>query len=98
MPYRDALRERDIDGTGPAILESPANMKGRVFEQSDEAALEAQETGGAHHGGLHEFVEFAGRTEFTGNFQDLVKLLGLGTRHAIQLGIGKGNGAITAKS
>src|SRR5450631_768657 len=43
---RDAVVERDIDGTGQAVLHSPSNVKGGVVEEPDEAAPEPEETGG----------------------------------------------------
>ena len=88
---RDAIVERDIDGTGAAVLHCPSNMEGVLFEEPDEAAPEAEETGGADHRGLHELVEFSGGTEFEGNLEDFVEFVGLGTRHAVQLGVGDGD-------
>ena len=85
---RDAIVERDIDGTGHAVLHSPSNVEGGLFEQPDEAALEAEETGGADHRGLHELVEFSGGTEFEGNLENFVQFVGLGARHAVQLRVG----------
>ena len=37
---------------------------------------------------LHELIEFPGRSELEGNLENLVQFLGLGARHAVQLGIG----------
>ena len=68
-------------------------MEGGLFEQPDEAALEAEETGGADHRGLHELVEFSGGTEFEGNLEDFVQFVGLGAGHAVQLGVGDGDRA-----
>ena len=94
---RDAIVERDIERTGHSVLHSPANVEGGLFEEPDEAALEAEETGGADHRGLHELVEFSGRTEFEGNLEDFVQFVGLGTGHAVQLGIGDGDRAKTGQ-
>ena len=88
----DPVVKRDIDGPRYAFFHPPANMKGVLFEQSDEAALEAEETGGADDGGLHELVELAGRAQFKRNFENLVQLMGLSAGHAIQLGVGNRNG------
>ncbi len=85
--------KRDIDGTGDSVLHSPANVEGGRFEESDEAALETEEAGGADDRGLHELVEFSGGTEFEGNLEDLVEFAGLGTGHAVQLGVGDGDRA-----
>ena len=91
---RGAIVERDIHGTGDAVLHSPANVEDvRFLEKPDEAALESEETGGTDHRGLHELVEFSGGTEFEGNLEDFVQFVGLGTRHAVQLGVGDGDRA-----
>ena len=84
----DVIVERDIDRTGDALLHCPSNVEGGVFEEADEAALEAEETGGTDHRGLHELAEFAGGSEFERNLEDFVEFVSLGTRHTVQLGIG----------
>ena len=89
----DAIVERDIEGAGDPVLHSPANVEYGLFEEPDEAALEAEETGGTDHRGLHELVELSGGTEFEGNLEDFVQFVSLGTRHAVQLGVGDGNRA-----
>ena len=63
-------------------------MEGGLFEQTDEAALEAEETAGADHRSLHELVEFSGGTEFEGDLENFVQFVGLGSRHATQLRVG----------
>src|SRR5208282_5286151 len=88
---RGAIVERDIDGTGDAVLHSPSNVKGSVFKEPDEAAPEAEKTGGPHGRGLHELVEFSGGTKLEGNLQDFVQFAGLSPRHAVQLGVGDGD-------
>ena len=87
---RDVIVERDIDRTGEAFFHCPSNVEGGIFEEADEAALEAEETGGANHRGLHELVELASGSEFERNLEDFVEFVGLGTRHSVQLGIGHG--------
>ena len=93
-----AIVERNIDGTSDSVLDSPANMEGGLLEESDDAALEAEETGGADDRGLHELVEFSGGTEFERNLEDFVEFVGLGTGHAVQLGIGDGDRAKAGQS
>ena len=88
-----AVIERDIDRAGDSVLDSPADVEGGVFEESDEAAFEAKEAGGAEDGGLHELIEFSGGTEFEGNLEDFVEFMGLGAGHAVQLGVGDGDRA-----
>ena len=89
-----AIGERDIEGTDDAVLHCPANVEGLLFfEKPDETALESEETGGPEHGGLHELVKFSGGTELKGNLEDFVQFVGLGTRHAVQLGVGDGDRA-----
>jgi hypothetical protein len=73
-------------------------VESSLFEQSDEAALEAEETGGPDHRGLHELVELSGGTEFEGNLEDFVQFVGLSTGHAVQLGIGDGDRAKSGQS
>ena len=68
-------------------------MERGLFQEPDEAALEAEKAGGADDGGLHELVEFSGGTEFERNLEDLVEFVGLGTSHAVQLGVGDGDRA-----
>ena len=94
----DAIVERDIDGTGNAVFHSPTNVEGALFEEADNAALEAEETGGADHGSVHELVEFSGGTEFEGNLEDFVEFVGLGAGHAVQFGVGDGDGAKPGQS
>ena len=88
---RDAIVERDIDGTGDSVLYSPSNVEYGVFEEPDNAPLEAEETSGADHRSLHELIEFSGGTEFERNLEDFVQFMGLGTSHAVQLRVGDGN-------
>src|SRR5712691_5071728 len=37
---RDTIGQRDLDGAGTAVLDSPANVEDIAFQQSDEAAPE----------------------------------------------------------
>ena len=93
-----ALGERDIEGTGNAIFDSPANVESVLFEESDDTALEAEKAGGANYGGVHELVEFPGGTEFEGNLEDFVELMGLGAGHAVEFGVGHGDSAKSGQS
>src|ERR1700693_3413278 len=63
-------------------------MERGLFEEPDETALEAKETGGTDNRGLHELVKFSGRTEFKGNLEDFVEFVGLGACHSVQLSVG----------
>src|SRR6202041_820994 len=90
--------QRDIDGPRYAFFHSPANMKGIVLDEADEAALEAEETGSAHGRGLHELVELHGGAQFKGNLEDFMQFVGLGTRHAVEFGVGDGDRAKSGQS
>ncbi len=90
---RHSIVERNIHGTRHPVLHSPPNVEGGLFEQSDEAALEAKETAGADHRSLHELVEFTRGTEFEGDLENFVQFVGLGSRHAAQLRVGDGDRA-----
>ena len=72
-------------------------MERGFFEKSDEAALEAEEAGGADRRGLHELVEFSGGSKFEGNLENFVQFVGLSARHAVQLGVGDGHRAKTGE-
>ena len=86
---RHAFMERNVNRLSLAVLKSPTNMEGIALEQSDEAALKAEETGRAHHRRLEELIEPARRTEFTGNIEELLQFLRLGARRGTELGIGR---------
>ena len=89
--------ERYINGTRFAFLHSPSNVKGLLFEQSNEAALEAEKAGGADHRSLHELVEFSGGAKFEGDFKNFVQFVGLGASHPVKLGIGNCHSAETSQ-
>ncbi len=90
---RGAVVQRDIERPGGPVFRFPSNVEGGLFEQSDEAAFEAQKTGRAHHRGPHELVQFPGAAEFEGNLENFVQFLRLGAGHAVQLGVGDGDRA-----
>src|SRR3984885_4820653 len=90
--------QRDIDRPRYAFFHAPANMKGIVLDQADEAALEAEETGGAHGRCPHELVELYGRTQFKRNFKDFMQFVGRGAAHAVECGVGDGDCAEPSQS
>ncbi len=90
--------KRDIDGPRYPFFHSPANMKRVVLDEADEAALKAEETGGAYGGSLHELVELYGRAQLERKLKDFMQFVSLSARHAVEFGVGDGDRAKSSQS
>ena len=77
--------------SGLAVFCRPTHVEGAVFQQSNEAASEAQEIRCPQRKLLQELIQLADGAEFGRNIQQLMEFVGLGAGGVVKLGIGDGH-------
>ncbi len=74
-----------------AVFCRPAHVEGAVFQQSDEAASEAEKIRRAQRKLLQELVQLADGAEFGRDIQQLVEFVSLGPGRVVEFRIGDGH-------
>ena len=83
--------KHEIHLPGLTVFRRPAHVEGAVFQQSNEAASEAQEVRGAQRKLLQKLIQLADGAQFGRDIQQLMKFVGLGPGRGVKLGIGDGH-------
>ena len=91
----DPFRESYFQPARCAPFGTVTDAKRIVFQQGNKAAAKTKKIGGAHHEGLQELVKISTGAEFGRDFEQLVKLVGLGVSGGVQLGMSHGHGSET---
>ena len=86
-----ASGNQKVCSLGQTVLCAPAHAEGTVFQESNEAAPEAEEVRGAQCKLLQEFIQLADGAEVGRDVQQLVQFVSLGAGRVVKLGIGNGH-------